>query len=182
MNDSLVERDSLGKEIFRLSFIRGTFKLRSGIVSNEYFDKYQFESQPRILNDIAKHLSTLLPSDFDALAGLEMGGIPVATAISLLVNKPVVFVRKKAKEYGTMRIAEGIDVSNKTIVVVEDVVTSGGQVAESILYLRELGAKVELAICVIDREQGGSDNLAKINVELRSLFKMSELKKLSSQY
>lgn len=178
MNDSLVERESLGKEIFRLSFIRGTFKLRSGIVSNEYFDKYQFESQPRILNDIAKHLLMLLPSDFDALAGLEMGGIPVATAMSLLLKKPMVFVRKKAKEYGTMKIAEGMDVASKILVVVEDVVTTGGQVVESILRLRELGAKVELAICVIDREQGGSNNLAKVGVELRSLFKMSELKKL----
>lgn len=182
MNDGLVERDALGKEIFQLSFIKGTFKLRSGIVSNEYFDKYQFESQPRILNNIAKYLLRLLPSDFDALAGLEMGGIPVATAMSLLLKKPVAFVRKKAKEYGTMKIAEGIDVSNKTLVVIEDVVTSGGQVAESIIHLRELGAKVELAVCVIDREQGGSDNLAKVNVELRSLFKMSELKELSLGY
>ncbi len=176
-----IERNTLGKEIFRLSFLRGTFKLRSGIISNEYFDKYQFESNPLILNEIAKHLSRLLPEDFDAFAGLEMGGIPVATAMSLLLSKPVVFVRKKAKEYGTMKVAEGMEILNKTLVVVEDVVTSGGQVVESVLELRRFGAKVELAFCIIDREQGGRENLSKIGIELRSLFKMSELKALSQQ-
>ncbi|MCX7880489.1 MAG: orotate phosphoribosyltransferase [Ignavibacteria bacterium] len=176
-----MDREKLGKEIFSLSLLKGEFKLRSGKVSNEYFDKYQFESRPEVLQNIVEHLIPLLPENFDVLAGLEIGGIPLATALSMRINKPVIFVRKKAKEYGTRRLAEGIDFSNKTLVVIEDVVTSGGQVAESIKELRRLGAICSLALCVIDREEGGIDNLARIGVELRPLFSMSELKKLADE-
>lgn len=172
-------REELGKEIYKVSLLRGEFKLRSGIISNEYFDKYQFESRPPLLRKIAKEMINLLPKDFDILAGLETGGIPLATAIALEINKPIVFVRKKAKEYGTMKLAEGPDINKKNLVIIEDVVTSGGQIIKSIEDLKGLGAICNIAICVIDREQGGKENLAEIGIELRALFTMSELKKLS---
>lgn len=174
-------REQLGSKIIEISLLRGNFKLRSGIISNEYFDKYQFECQPELLNAISDAMIELLPENFDILAGLETGGIPLATAISLKINKPMLLVRKKAKEYGTMKIAEGPEFSGKTLVIVEDVVTSGGQIIQSIETLRELGGKCPIAICVIDREQGGKENLAKIGVELRALFTMSELKQLDGQ-
>ena len=83
-----------------MSRLTGTFKLRSGQVSNQYFDKYLFESNPALL-EIAKQLKELIPPETEVLAGLEMGGIPVATALSLQTGIPVVFVRKEAKKYGT---------------------------------------------------------------------------------
>lgn len=170
---------ALGKKIFEISYFTGQFKLRSGKISNEYFDKYQCESDPEILALIADYMIQLLPQDYDILAGLETGGIPIATAIALKVKKPVVFVRKKAKEYGTSKLAEGIDIKGKKIVVIEDVVTSGGQVIESIQQLKQLGGIVIKAICVIDREEGGAENLQKIGVHFASLYTMRLLKKIA---
>lgn len=170
---------ALGKKIFEVSYLTGQFKLRSGKFSNEYFDKYQFESNPEILELIAELMIQLLPQDYDILAGLETGGIPIATAMALKVKKPVVFVRKKAKEYGTSKLAEGTDIKGKKIVVIEDVVTSGGQVIESIQKLNQLGAIVKKAICVIDREEGGAENMRKIEVDFASLYTMKFLKDIA---
>ncbi len=172
-------REELGLEIFKVSHITGEFKLRSGIFSNEYFDKYQFECRPNLLSEITNYLRGMLPSEFDLLAGLETGGIPLATALALKTGKPMVLVRKKAKDYGTMKLAEGPNIKQMNLIVIEDVVTSGGQILKSIEDIRKIGGFCNLALCVIDREQGGPETLSKIGVELRSLFKMSELKQLA---
>lgn len=172
-------KNELGKAIYNCSHITGEFLLRSGKISNEYFDKYQFESRPEILNEIAIQLVTLLPPDFDYLAGLEVGGIPLATAISLVTGKPLVFVRKKAKEYGTCKFAEGHEIKGKKLVIIEDVVTSGGQIIISANDLKKEDAEIVTSICVIDRESGGKEALLQAGIELRALFTMSELKKLS---
>jgi orotate phosphoribosyltransferase len=108
-----------------------------------------------------------------------MGGIPIATAISLITGLSMVFVRKKAKDYGTRRIAEGMDIKNKELLVVEDVVTSGGQIILSVNELRQAGAIIKYAVCVIDREQGGKENLENAGIELIPLFTMSEIKNYS---
>ncbi len=173
-------KEELAVKIYSVSHLTGEFELRSGAISNEYFDKYRFESIPGLLKEIAARLKSLLPDDFDMLAGLEMGGIPIATALSFETGKPVVFIRKKAKEYGTRKLAEGPEIKGKRLVVIEDVVTSGGQVVLSTKDLRELGAEVKTALCVIDRESTGRKNLQEISVELRPLFTMSEIKKLSA--
>ncbi|MFH1052476.1 MAG: orotate phosphoribosyltransferase [bacterium] len=169
-------RKELAKAIYRTSHLTGEFKLRSGAISNEYFDKYLFEANPELLLEICKHLLEILPKDFEVLAGLEMGGIPIAAILSQLTGKPVCFVRKKAKEYGTCNLAEGADIFNKKLLVVEDVITSGGQVVVSSQELRDKGAIVSNAICVIDRESGGKDNLKAIGIDLFPLFTMSEIK------
>ncbi|HYF03800.1 MAG TPA: orotate phosphoribosyltransferase [Patescibacteria group bacterium] len=169
-------RKELAKAIYDVSHLTGTFTLRSGAVSNEYFDKYLFEAQPHILKAIAEHMAQLLPEGAQVLAGLEMGGIPIATALSFETELPAAFVRKEAKKYGTAKIAEGTALENKRIVVVEDVVTSGGQVILSAADLRGLGANIMCAVCVIDRESGGKEKLAAEGIELRALFTMSELK------
>ena len=117
-----------------------------------------------------------MPDGTDVLAGLELGGVPIATMLSQLTGIPAVFVRKEAKTYGTCQLAEGGDLEGKRLTVVEDVVTSGGQVVISCGDLRERGAIVEHALCVIDRESGGPDALADIGVELHPLFTMTELK------
>lgn len=169
----------LGRNIFAVSHLTGEFLLRSGAISNEYFDKYRFESKPILLNAIAEKMTELLPSGFDILAGLEMGGIPLATAISLQTGIETVLVRKKAKDYGTRNIAEGASVQGKRVVVIEDVVTSGGQIVLSVEDLRKAGAIIDTALCVIDREAGGKENLAKAGIELKALFTMTELKSLN---
>ena len=169
-------KKELAKKIFQVAHLTGKFKLRSGIISDEYFDKYQFESNPELLNEISKHLFEMINFEYDLLAGLEVGGIPIATALSLRANKSMVFVRKKAKEYGTAKFVEGQNVKNKELLIVEDVVTSGGQIILSVDDLRKEGAIINKAICVIDREQGGKEALKNINIELLPLFTMNELK------
>jgi orotate phosphoribosyltransferase len=173
-----MNKNELAKEIYDVAHITGEFLLRSGVISNEYFDKYQFEGRPNILNAIADALVDSVPAGIDALAALEMGGIPIATAISLKTGIPVVFVRKEAKKYGTNKLAEGMNISGKKLLIVEDVVTSGGQIIISAKELRDLGAVIEKAICVIDREAGGSNNLKEANIELNPLFTMSEIKSI----
>jgi len=168
-------KTELGKKIYQVSSIKGTFLLRSGKYSNEYFDKYLFEADPNILGAIAEHLSQILPKKFDALAGLEMGGIPIATALSLRIGKPCLFIRKKAKEYGTCRLAEGGEVDSRSLIIIEDVITSGGAVLDAVKALRNLGATVEKVFCVIDREEKGKENLSKAGLQLFSLFTKSEL-------
>ena len=166
----------LARRVHEASHLTGTFVLRSGATSNEYFDKYRFESDPRLLRELAEAMAGLLPDGADGLAGLELGGVPLATVLSQVTGLPAGFVRKQAKPYGTRRLAEGFDVAGRRLVVVEDVVTSGGAVVDSCRALRAEGAEVAVALCVIDREAGGRANLADIGVELRPLFTMTQLK------
>ncbi len=170
-------KTSLAKRIYETAHLTGSFLLRSGVVSNEYFDKYLFESDPALLRDIAEAMLPLIPNDAEALAGLEMGGIPIATMLSQLTGLPAMFVRKKAKEYGTCKLAEGRNVEGCRIVVVEDVITSGGQIILSANDLRKLGADIRGVVGVIDREAGGVEKLKAENLELRALFTMTELKR-----
>lgn len=171
-------KQELCKQIYDVAHITGEFKLRSGVTSNEYFDKYQFEARPNLLREIGKQINeTLIPGlEFDMLAPLEMGGIPIATAVSLVGNYDMVLVRKKAKDYGTCKLAEGPDLEGKRLLIIEDVVTSGGQIIISAEELRNRGAIVEDAICVINREQGGEAKLKEAGIKLISLFTMTELK------
>jgi orotate phosphoribosyltransferase len=170
-----MEHLELAAAIYDRTHLTGSFTLRSGAVSSEYFDKYRFESDPVLLRAIAEALAPLLPEGADGLAGLELGGVPLATMLSQVTGVPAYFVRKEAKTYGTCQLAEGGDIEGRHLVVVEDVVTSGGQVITSCGDLRDRGARVDHALCVIDRESGGPAGLAAIGVELRALFTMGEL-------
>ena len=167
---------SLAHRVFHAAHITGTFTLRSGAVSNEYFDKYLFEAEPALLLDIATALAPFVPSDVDALAGLELGGVPIATMLSQVTGIPARYVRKAAKDYGTCRLAEGGDIEGQRLFIVEDVVTSGGAVVDAVRELRSGGAIVVSGVCVIDRESGGLENLAKLDLAMQSLFTMTDLK------
>lgn len=169
-------QEELARRIYRTSHLTGTFLLRSGATSGEYFDKYLFESNPALLAEIARHLVPLIPEGTEVLAGLEMGGIPIATALSLASGIPAAFVRKQAKEYGTCKLAEGADVRSKRVLVVEDVITSGGQVLLSTADLRSAGAIITDVLCVIDRESGGREKLEADGLTLTSLLTMSRIK------
>lgn len=169
-------KQELAVAVYRASHLEGEFVLRSGASATEYFDKYLFESDPVLLREVALALVPLVPADTEVLAGLELGGVPLAVMLAQLTGLPTLFVRKQAKPYGTRRLAEGGEVAGRRLLVVEDVVTSGGQVVLSTEELRQRGALVERALCVIDREAGGGDALAAAGVTLGALFTMSELK------
>jgi len=171
-------KNDLAKEIYNVAHITGEFLLRSGKISNEYFDKYKFESDPTLLDSISFYMKELIPDKTEILAGLEMGGIPLASAISLKTNTPVIFVRKKAKEYGTRKLAEGTDFKGKKVCIIEDVVTTGGQIIESAKELRELGAEIDSVLCVIVREDKAFENLASADLNLIPLFSMKEIKEI----
>lgn len=145
-------------------------------MSGEYFDKYLFESDPALLRDVARALVPRLPSDTEAVAGLELGGVPLATMVCQLTGLPARFVRKEAKTYGTCRLAEGGDVDGLRLAVVEDVVTSGGQVLASCAALRARGATITAVLSVIDREEGGAAALAEAGLELRTAFTLAQLR------
>jgi orotate phosphoribosyltransferase len=166
---------SLARRIRERSHLTGEFRLRSGQISGEYFDKYRFESDPVLLREVAGELVALLPDDAEAVAGLELGGIPLATMVSQLSGLPALFVRKEAKDYGTCQLAEGGEVDGRRLAIVEDVVTTGGQLLLSRSALRERGADVRAVLCVIDREAGGRENLAAEGLELRSVLTASSL-------
>jgi orotate phosphoribosyltransferase len=169
------DRIELASRIYAASHLTGTFTLRSGVVSQEYFDKYLFESDPQLLAAIATACAALVPAGMDALAGLELGGIPLATMMSQLAGLPTRFVRKQAKTYGTCRLAEGGELDGMRLCIVEDVVTSGGAILDAATELRAGGAVLGPVVCVIDRESGGTENLAADGLELHPLFRMHEL-------
>ena len=167
-----MDKNTLAQEIQKIALLKGEFLLRSGQKSDFYFDKYRFESQPQLLKAIAKHMVSLIPKDTEILAGLEMGGIPIATALAMESGIPVVFVRKKAKDYGTCKFAEGIEsLKNKKICMIEDVVTTGGQVLLSAKDLRGEGASIVGVLCVIQRNLDATQILAKDDLALSALFK-----------
>lgn len=167
--------EELKKRVYKKAHLTGEFKLRSGQISNEYFDKYLFESDPKLLLDIAKCMKEIIPNDVDYIAGLEMGGIPVVTALSIVSGIEALFVRKHAKEYGTCKLAEGPDVSGKKLCIVEDVVTTGGQIILSAQELRKRGAIVEDVICVIQRNDEATRILMNEGLRLKPAFTMKEL-------
>lgn len=166
---------NLAKKIKEVSQLKGSFLLRSGVTSDTYFDKYQFESDPSILKEVAEGMVPLIPSDTEILAGLELGGIPLAVMLGQILGLKVAFIRKKAKEYGTQQFAEGPELAGRKIVLVEDVVTSGSAILDATNALRHQGIDVSLAVCVIDRESGGKENLAAINVKLKALFSATQI-------
>lgn len=170
-----MHRAALASRIRETSRIRGNFRLRSGRVSDTYFDKYLFESDPAIIRAIAEHMQALIPADTQVLCGLELGGIPVVTMLSQVSGIPAAFIRKERKEYGTEKYAEGPSLAGKAIVLVEDVISTGGAVRDAAAMLRTDGIAVSRCLCVIDRMTGGRESLAEVGIELRPLLTMQEI-------
>ncbi|HEX3919279.1 MAG TPA: orotate phosphoribosyltransferase [Caulobacteraceae bacterium] len=146
--------DDLARDIRAIARLEGQFLLRSGQTATHYFDKYRFEAEPVLLKRIAARMLTLLPPGTEVLAGLELGGVPIATAMSLASGLPAVFVRKEAKKYGTCRAVEGGEVRGKRLVIIEDVVTTGGAITDAARLLVEDGADITAIVCAIWRGAG----------------------------
>lgn len=145
---------TLAQDIRAIAHLRGRFLLRSGQIASEYFDKYRFEGQPALLRRVAAAMLAHLPPDVELLAGLELGGVPIATAMSLQSGLPVIFVRKEAKSYGTCLAVEGGDVTGRRVALVEDVITTGGAVVDAAGLVREAGADIRVVLCAIWRGEG----------------------------
>ena len=169
-------KTELAKQIRAVSYLTGEFVLRSGNISNFYWDKYRFESNPTLLVAIAEEMAKLLPTECDGLAGLELGGVPLATALSLQTGLPCYYVRKEAKTYGTCNLIEGGVKEGSKLVVIEDVITTAGQVCTSIEQIRAAGGyTVEHVVAAIDRQAGGAAKINAIGCSFASVFTLAEL-------
>jgi orotate phosphoribosyltransferase len=164
---------TLAERIRAAAFLEGDFVLRSGRRSRYYVDKYRFETEPGLLRDIGRALADAIHEhepEAVRIAGPEVGAIALAAAASLETGLPFVIVRKAAKEYGTGRRIEGVHEPGERIVVVEDVVTSGGAALASVEALRDAGLTCETVVCVVDRGEGGAEAMGAEGVVLHALF------------
>ncbi len=167
----------LGQRLLDASYLEGDFVLRSGRRSTFYLDKYLFSTRPDLLRDIAAGLADKLPAyePFDLLAGPELGAVAIVAAVSLACGKPFVIVRKGAKGYGTDKAMEGKAEPGQKVVMVEDVVTSGGAALMAADKLREAGLKVSTLLCVVDREEGGREQIEAKGLAFDPLFTLTSL-------
>ena len=170
-----IDQATLAVRVGELCRLTGDFTLRSGRVASTYFDKYLFEADPALLEAIAAHMTKLVPDTTEVVAGLELGGVPVATAISLATGIPAAFVRKAAKTYGTAKLVEGAAVAGRHVLIIEDVVTTGGQAATSAVQLRERGATVDTVLCVVDRSGANHPELDALDLSVHALFTSDDL-------
>ncbi|WP_121741261.1 orotate phosphoribosyltransferase [Natronorubrum halophilum] len=152
----------------------GEFELSHGGTSEYYVDKYLFETDPRCLEAVADAFAERLSAD-DKLGGVALGGVPLAAATSVAAGVPYVIARKQRKEYGTGNLIEGRLEEGEEVVVVEDIVTTGTSLVDAIEALREAGATVDRALVVVDREEGGRENVEDAGVEMEALVTASDL-------
>jgi orotate phosphoribosyltransferase len=173
-----VSTSELAARVSERALLRGQFVLRSGKRSTVYLDKYRFETDPALLRPIGAALAALARErggDFELLAGPELGAVPLVTALALELDVPFVIVRKEAKGYGTEKRLEGVYDDGARVLLVEDVVTSGGAALSAVEGLREAGLEVDVALCVLDRGEGGAETLAATGVTLHPLFDRAAL-------
>jgi orotate phosphoribosyltransferase len=169
-------RRELAKAIKDAAYLEGDFVLSSGKRSKYYLDKWRFETDPRLLREIARALADLLPfPEPHRLAGVELGGVPLATALSLQTGIPFLVVRRQAKEYGTAKGIEGVFESGERVALVEDVLTTASQAIPAAKRLTEAGLDVVRIIYVIDREEGADANILQAGFRPAALFKKSDL-------
>jgi orotate phosphoribosyltransferase len=164
--------------IKEIAYLEGDFVLRSGKRSKYYLDKYRFETRPELLAPLGERIAAAaakLEPGADRLAGPELGAVALAAAASLSSGLPFLLVRKAAKEYSTGKRIEGVFEEGERICLVEDVVTTGGALIAAVEALRESGLVCESAVCVVDREEGGEEQLARQGIRLRHLFTAQEI-------
>jgi orotate phosphoribosyltransferase len=174
----MMEEEELGRLLVERALLEGDFVLRSGRRSSWYLDKYRFETEPEILRALGERLAAAVQEhepDTVRLAGPALGAVALAASASLASGLPFIIVRGEAKEYGTANRVEGPFQQGELVCLLEDVVTTGSALAEAVSALRQEGLVVRNALCVVDREEGGSDALARLGVRLRALFRAGDL-------
>ena len=180
-------RDELAGKIAEAALLRGEFTLRSGRTSKYYLDKYLFTTKPALLAELAKLIAQRVCDVDDAvvgaaggagvnrLAGAELGGIPIVTAVGMATDLPFVFVRNQKKDYGTAKQLEGELQAGDRVILVEDIATTGGQAVEAIETLRQAGAEVLAVIAAIDRQEGARENVEGAGCRFEAIFTKAEL-------
>jgi orotate phosphoribosyltransferase len=173
--------DELRDAIREHAYLEGDFVLRSGRRSSYYLDKYRFETRPDLLAAIAARIADQVAEhepEAARLAGPELGAVALVAATSLVSGLPFLIVRKETKGYGPGNRLEGVHEAGERVCLVEDVVTSGGAALHAVIALRESGLECRTAVCVVDREEGGVDELARHGVRLRPVFRARDLLEL----
>lgn len=168
-------REQLARRIAEVALLRGEFTLRSGRKSNYYLDKYRFETQPDILIELGKMLAERITADVQRIAGPELGAVPLAAAAAMACGIPAIFVRNQKKEYGSNKQIEGLFNAGETIIIIEDIMTTGGQVVEASRTLEAAGLKVKKIVGVIDRLEGARENIERAGYVFESLFTTKDL-------
>ena len=170
-----MNREELAARIAETSVLRGNFTLRSGRTSTWYIDKYRFTTRPDVLLAIGAMAASMLPEGTTRLAGAELGGVPLAAAVSMASDKPCLYVRNQKKDYGTSKRFEGELEAGDRIVLLEDIATSGGQAIEAARDLTAAGAEVLQILVVVDRLQGAREAVEKAGFAFASLFDVRDL-------
>jgi orotate phosphoribosyltransferase len=171
----IAERTALGRELVAASYLKGDFVLRSGKRSNRYFDKFLFETDPALLRRLGRHLAALVPGGTQRLAAPELGAVLLGGAVSMETGLPLVLVRKEPKGYGTSKQIEGRFDAGDRVTVIEDVVTTGGDSLRSAQVLRDAGVEVIHLVVVLDRGEGGEENIRQAGIPYSPLFRLAEL-------
>jgi len=167
-------KQQLAARIKQVAYLEGEFTLRSGAISHYYLDKYLFETQPDILVELGR-LFAERTGEADLIAGAELGAVSLAAATSMAAGKPYVIVRNAKKGYGTGNQIEGALPAGAKVLLVEDIVTSGGQVIEAAQALAAAGAEVLKIVATIDRLQGGRENIEGAGLAFESLLTREDL-------
>lgn len=170
--------DELGARLLDVALLEGDFTLRSGRRSRWYLDKYRFETDPGLLRELGERLAARageLDPDATRLAGPALGAVALAASAAMASGLPFIIVRGEAKAYGTGNRIEGPYAEGEVVCLVEDVVTSGGALCDAVEAVREAGLVVRHAVCVVDREEGGADALARVGVRLDALYRAGDL-------
>lgn len=170
-----MDRKELARRIKQEAYLEGEFTLRSGRKSNYYLDKYLFETQPDILRALGALFAEYVQPTTTLIAGAELGGVALAAATSLACDKPFVIIRNAKKDYGTGKPFEGKLTDGDSVLLVEDIATTGGQVLEAARLIRDIGARVERIVAVIDRQEGARENIEQAGFVFESLFTKADL-------
>ncbi len=171
----IMTREKLIERIKSLAVLHGEFTLRSGKKSRYYVDKYRFETQPDVLAALGKLFAQHVTPDVDRIAGPELGAVCLAAATAMAADKPFVMVRKAAKEYGTTKRVEGELKAGEKVLIVEDILTTGGAVLEAAKSLTEAGAVIVGIVGVIDRLEGARHNIEQAGFKMDALFTITDL-------
>ena len=169
-------REALARELVKASYLKGDFVLRSGRRSDRYFDKFLFETEPALLKELGRHLAELVPAETQRLAAPELGAVLLGGAVSLQTGLPLVLVRKEPKGYGTAKRLEGRYEAGERVTVIEDVVTTGGDSLRSVAALRDAGLEIVHLVVVLDRGEGGEENIRKAGIPYSPLFRVHDLR------
>jgi len=171
-----ISKAELAEQIRAASYLEGEFTLRSGRKSSFYVDKYLFETQPRILAEVGRRLAEFITPATTRIAGAELGGVALAAAAAMAADVPFIIVRNQKKDYGTSKPFEGALEAGDTVLLVEDIATTGGQVLEAAKAITEAGGRVEKIVAVVDRLEGARENIEQAGYAFDALFDARDLR------